>query len=389
MYTRMLPCILASLLSSIALPVFAADDLSGIWQGTLGKSKIRVCFNEYGTGSYYYQRYLTPIRLEQVDNHWQEDKQTGFWQLDKTSEQQLSGLWFKTERFKTERFKTERFKTDGVNKEGFNNEPSASGKSLAITLERQISPDGINDCSSDAFNQPLETAPKLSRGKWQPFENEDSESSTSDQANHQLSGSQQISYRQLTYGAEIGLELKGEQAGIAAINLWLKQKLTSEQQLAKTFETRRRMLARVGRAIADETGAEIDFINQDWLSVRFYRWAAGYGAGGINRTFTSFNLSDGNPFHPWQWFIKDAAFDEMQHQLPAALREKLFADMEVFEDCDNSDGSGYFYLTLSPKGIEIWETPNGSGCENEFTLSPQEALPFATEFGKSQLKLME
>ncbi|MGS0824889.1 hypothetical protein ACVBIO_03685 [Shewanella sp. 0m-8] len=381
MYTRMLPCIFASLVSSIAFPVFAADDLSGIWQGTLGKSKIRVCFNEYGTGSYYYQRYLTPIRLEQVDNHWQEDKQTDFWQFDNVSDQQLTGLWFNKERFKTERF----------NKELSNTEPSQNKptKSLAITLERQISPDGINDCSSDAFNQPLETAPKLSRGKWQPFENEDSESSTSDQANPQLSGSQQTSYRQLSYGTEISLELKGEQAGIPAINQWLKQKLTSKTQLAETFETRRRMLAQTGLPITDETGAEIDFINQDWLSVRFYRWAAGYGAGGINRTFTSFNLSDGQPFNPWQWFRDDAALDEMCHQLPPALREKLFADMEVFEDCDNSDGSGYFYLTLSPKGIELWETPNGSGCENEFTLSPQEAMPFATEYGKSQLKLME
>ncbi|MGS0724841.1 hypothetical protein ACVBKF_01540 [Shewanella sp. 0m-11] len=381
MYTRMLPCIFASLVSSITFPVFAADDLSGIWQGTLGKSKIRVCFNEYGTGSYYYQRYLTPIRLEQVDNHWQEDKQTGFWQFDNVSEQQLTGLWFNKERFKTERF----------NKELSNTEPSQNKptKSLAITLERQISPDGINDCSSDAFNQPLETAPKLSRGKWQPFENEDSESSTSDQANPQLSTSQQTSYRQLSYGTEISLELKGEQAGIPAINQWLKQKLTSKTQLAETFETRRRMLAQTGLPITDETGAEIDFINQDWLSVRFYRWAAGYGAGGINRTYTSFNLSDGQAFNPWQWFKQDVALDEMRHQLPPALRKKLFADMQVYEDCDNSDGSGYFYLTLTPKGIELWETPNGRGCENEFTLSPTDAMPFATEFGKSQLKLME
>ncbi|WP_041416193.1 hypothetical protein [Shewanella halifaxensis] len=379
MHIQMLPSILVSsllLLSSITLPAFAANDLSGVWQGTLGKSKIRVCFNEYGTGSYYYQRYLTPIRLEQVDNHWQEDKQTGFWQFESISEQQLTGLWFNKERSKTERF----------NKEWSKNDPSktASSKSLAITLERQISPDGINDCSSDAFNQPLETAPKLRRGKWQQFADTDSQQENANQAS-----SHQISYSQLTYGTEIGLELKAEQAGITAINQWLKQKLTSKTQLEETFETRRRMLAQIGLPIADETGAEIEFVNQHWLSVRFYRWAAGYGARGINRTFTSFNLSDGKPFNPWQWFKQDVALDEMRHQLPAALREKLFADMEVFEDCDNSDGSGYFYLTLSPKGIALWETPNGSGCENEFTLSPKEAMLFANEYGKSQLTLME
>ncbi|ABV89383.1 hypothetical protein [Shewanella pealeana] len=367
MYHRMLPYIFASLLSSIALPVFASDDLSGIWQGTLGKSKIRVCFNEYGTGSYYYQRYLTPIRLEQVDNHWQEDKQTGFWQFDNVSEQQLIGRWSNKEWTSTDPSKAQ---------------PSASSKSLTIKLERQISPDAINDCSSDAFNQPLEIAPRLSRGKWQPFDNTDSIAPKAHQP-------QQINYRQLSYGTEISLEFKGEQTGIPAINQWLKQKLTSKTQLEETFETRRRMLAQIGLPITDETGAEPSFINQHWLSVRFYRWAAGYGAGGINRSFTSFNLSDGKPFNPWQWFSEDVALDEMRNQLPPALRAKLFADMEVVEDCDNSDGSGYFYLTLSPKGIEIWETPNGSGCENEFTLNPQEAMPFATEYGKSQLKLME
>lgn len=366
MYTRFMPYILLALLANLALPVFADDELTGVWQGTLGKSKIRVCFNEYGTGSYYYQRYLTPIRLEQVDNHWQEDKQTGFWRFDTINEQQLTGRWFKKEWFKTE---------------ASQNQPA---KSLTITLERQISPDGINDCSSDAYNLPLETAPKLKLGKWQPFDNADSQQANSNKAN-----ANPISYRQLSYGTELGLELKGKQTGIPAINQWLKQKLTSEQLLAETFETRRDMLARVGRAIADETGAEIDFINQHWLSVRFYRWAAGYGAGGISRTYTSFNLSDGKPFNPWQWFRDDVALDEMRHQLPDALREKLFADMQVYEDCDNSDGSGYFYLTLTPKGIELWETPNGRGCENEFTLSPTDAMPFATEFGKSQLKLME
>ena len=364
MYSRIL--ILISVLLSLSLPAFAAEELTGTWQGTLGKSNIRVCFNEYGTGSYYYQRYLTPIRLEQVDDHWQEDKQTGFWQFDSSSEQQLTGLW--------------------SNKEWSKAEPTQnqSAKSLTIKLERQISPDGINDCSSDAYNLPLETKPTVRRGKWQQFNYADAEQASSNKTN-----ASPLNYRQLTYGAELGLELKGEQTGIPAINQWLKQKLTSEQQFAETIETRRRMLAQIGQPIADETGAEIDFINQHWLSVRFYRWAAGYGAGGISRTYTSFNLNDGQAFNPWQWFKQGVALDEMQHQLPDALREKLFADMEVYEDCDNSDGSGYFYLTLSQKGIELWETPNGSGCENEFTLSPKEAMPFATEYGKSQLKLMD
>ena len=39
-----------------------AAELAGVWQGTLGKSAITVCFNgaDGEHGSYYYQRIRTP-----------------------------------------------------------------------------------------------------------------------------------------------------------------------------------------------------------------------------------------------------------------------------------------------------------------------------------------
>ncbi|WP_413472239.1 hypothetical protein [Shewanella baltica] len=348
MQTRMLFSVLSSsllLASTLPLHSFAANELTGIWQGQLGKSKVRVCFNQYGTGSYYYQRYLTPIRLEQQDELWKEEGNTGNWQFDSVTPQKLSGHWFK----------------------------DSTSKSFPVQLERAISPDDVEDCGADAYNLPLETRPKLSRGKWQPYEN--------------------IEYRPLTFGTEVGIEFKGPQTGILAINQWLEHKLTDEAQLAQTFDTRRRMLAQMGSFVTDETFAEPIFINQHWLSVRLYRWAAGYGANGISQEFVSFSLTDGKPFHPWQWFLADtkpqSMLDSMSHPLPPALREKLFAGKELDPECPSSDGSGYYQLTLEAKTIKFWETPRGDGCEQEFVLSPQEAMPFATQWGQTQLKLLE
>ncbi|MCG9964242.1 hypothetical protein [Shewanella cutis] len=348
MYTRMLFNIVSSSLMIVAtLPstTFAADELTGVWLGQLGKSKIRVCFNQYGTGSYYYQKYLTPIRLELQDGIWKEENNTGNWQFDTTTPQKLSGHWFK----------------------------DSASKSQPIQLERQISPDNNDDCSADAYNLPLETTPSLSRGKWQSY--------------------QTIEYRPLTFGTDIGIEFKGPQTGITSINQFLERKLTDKTQLSDTFETRRRMLAQMGSFVADETFAEPIFINQHWLSVRLYRWAAGYGANGISQEFVSFSLADGKPFHPWQWFIENeqpqALPESMSYPLPQALKQKLFADITPNAECPTSDGSGYYQLTLEANGIKFWETPRGDGCEQEFILTPQEAMPFATSWGKTQLKLLE
>ncbi|MEL4249646.1 hypothetical protein AAEH72_01280 [Shewanella xiamenensis] len=348
MHTRKLLTLLSSSLlitTTLPLSTFAADELTGVWQGQLGKSKIRVCFNQYGTGSYYYQKYLTPIRLELQDGIWKEENNTGNWQFDTATAQTLSGQWFK----------------------------DSASKSLPIQLERQISPDNQDDCSADAYNLPLETKPSVSRGKWQRF--------------------QTIEYRPLTFGTDVGIEFNGPQKGISAINHWLERKLTDDAQLAQTFETRRRMLAQMGSFVADETFAEPIFLNQHWLSVRLYRWAAGYGANGISQELVSFSLADGKPFHPWQWFLENeqsqAMPESMSYPLPQALKQKLFADIPPNADCPTSDGSGYYQLTLESTGMKFWEMPRGDGCEQEFTLTPQEAMPFATQWGKTQLKLLE
>ncbi|QGS59916.1 hypothetical protein [Shewanella algae] len=75
--------------------------MAGVWQGTLGKTQIRACINEYGdSGSYYYLKYLTPISLEFKDNHFQEQDDSGRWRLS-LQDDQLQGTWYLAQRDKT------------------------------------------------------------------------------------------------------------------------------------------------------------------------------------------------------------------------------------------------------------------------------------------------
>jgi len=68
------------------LPLCAHAEISGVWEGTIGNSKVMLCLPEYSSsGSYYYRRHLSLIRLEKTaEGEWNEyagDKVTGHWQL--------------------------------------------------------------------------------------------------------------------------------------------------------------------------------------------------------------------------------------------------------------------------------------------------------------------
>lgn len=323
--------------------------MAGVWQGTLGKTQIRACINEYGdSGSYYYLKYLTPISLEFKDNHFQEQDDSGRWRLS-LQDDQLQGTWYLAQRDKT----------------------------LPISLSRVTAADGATDCSSEAYNQALETRPQIKRGAWQSFNNA-------------------LEFRELTYGGEMGLELRGAQAGLNKINHWLKQRLTSVELLELYYETRRDFLGRMGTAFSDETGVELSFANDTWLSVRFYRWAAGHGASGISINYTNFDLNTGERFHPWQWFY-DTDPDKQTHQLPSGLQAKWFPTGEQEEnpefDCGSTEygAKGYYHLTLETQdgldGLRFWEYPRGNGCENEFFLPLSDVAPYLNQTGRQQLGL--
>ena len=108
---------LSPMLSSIALillthgffsPVFAAAvPYSGVWVGTIGTQRIRVCFSTPNESRYYYSKHLHDIRLlAKTDSvnpayQWQEvpssgknKNVSGIWKLDKKIfNNSLSGEW--------------------------------------------------------------------------------------------------------------------------------------------------------------------------------------------------------------------------------------------------------------------------------------------------------
>ncbi len=90
-------------------PVFAeAVPYSGVWAGTIGAQRVRVCFSTPNEAQYYYIKHLQDIRLmAKTDgtnpvSEWQEvvsggasKKVSGIWKFDKkVLKDSLSGAWY-------------------------------------------------------------------------------------------------------------------------------------------------------------------------------------------------------------------------------------------------------------------------------------------------------
>jgi hypothetical protein len=119
-------------------PVCARAGISGVWEGTIGNSKVMLCLPQYSSsGSYYYRRHLSLIRLEKTgEGEWNEfagDRNTGHWQLKEAGDGTLAGMW---------------------------NKPGSAG--VPIRLARPAHGDAF--CSGDAFNAPLENNEEAVRG---------------------------------------------------------------------------------------------------------------------------------------------------------------------------------------------------------------------------------
>lgn len=328
-----------ALLLAAALPALADTPLQGVWQGSLGNNKVRVCFNKDSdslAGNYYFQQAPEPRALRLKNGLWVAEDGQGYWQLGLPRGDSLSGSWHG------------------------HNSPSP----LAIKLSR-IDLGDDDDCGADAYALPLEQLPTVEAGPWQSW--------------------QGTRYRELKYGAESGLEMDPALPQAQVINAWLRAHLTDPEALDEQFETRRDALRRLGTADFDETRVEPVFRNSLWLGVRFYRWAAGYGRSGISQEYRYFSLATGQEVEPWRWFLRNQDAGQA-HRLPGPLRAHLMKGQAVDQDCDHGDGSGWFNLGLDSGGLLFWEEAMGDGCELSFALSPQEALAFANSEGREQLK---
>ena len=337
-------------------PAMAADaPVQGVWQGTLGKASIVACFNQPSptqgadrSGSYYYTRYKTALMLARPNGKtlWQEQNAegdtTGTWALQAPQGGTLAGTW---------------------------TEPK-SGKTppLALALLEAAGGREHPSCASDAYNLALEDFPATRVSKAVAFE-----------------GKQ---YRNLQVGDTITVELMAPGAGIAKINAQLRAVLAKNRQdLADYYATRREYLGRNGMTVEDEVYADPTYWSPRWVTIKFYRWAAGYGANGISIKFRTWDVKTGQETDVWNWFGASASDGDDKAELPDRLRQSLFKNVTIDAECKGTDydGRGRFHLSLKPEGVSFWEDPNGSGCENDFLLPYSKVGPFLTVKGRAAL----
>ena len=98
----LIPVIALFLITFCLLPLqaWAADSAvpswQGVWEGTIGKSKVTVCLAAHGKSSYKYQRYQTDIPLSQNGDDWEElanGAVSGIWRLSEAKGDSLEGDW--------------------------------------------------------------------------------------------------------------------------------------------------------------------------------------------------------------------------------------------------------------------------------------------------------
>lgn len=348
------------LLACLTLPALhtaMAGDMpvQGVWQGAVGKANIVACFNQPSptqgsdrSGSYYYTRYKTPIMLAKPNGKtlWQEldakGNTTGTWSLGAPQGGKLAGTW---------------------------TEPK-SGKTLplALTLLEAAGDREHPSCASDAYNLALEDFPATKVSKPVAFE-----------------GKQ---YRNLQVGDTITVELLAQGDGIEKINAQLRGVLAkNKKDLEDYYATRREYLGRNGFATEDEVYAEPTYWSPRWVTMKFYRWAAGYGASGISIKFRTWDVKTGQETDVWNWFGASASDGDDKAELPDRLRQALFKNVTIDAECKGTDydGRGRFHLSLKPEGVSFWEDPNGSGCENDFLLPYNKVGPFLTVKGRAAL----
>ncbi|KTC37243.1 hypothetical protein AO265_23240 [Pseudomonas sp. ABAC61] len=338
------PLTLLALAGVSAYAGAASADLAGVWTGTLGKSAITACFNAApnSNGSYYYQRFVTPIQLTQaqVGAPWAEDGQTGFWQLDAPRGDRLGGTWSKA--------------------------PGGAPLPLALT---RTSTEG---CGGDAYNAPLEAVPPPIKVEKKIF------------GTHH--------YQRRTQGAQVSLRLEGDGPALKNINRQLELLAISPEGQEEFFSERREYLGRNGSAHTSEISVEPQYWSSQWITVRFYRWTAGMGRNGISWGLHSWNLKTGERVDPWTWVGgRQQWHDAYSGQVKLAPGFATWLERQTTKDADCPAVSSYssYDLSFNTQGLQLSTPAYGDGCDNELSFTWKQLAPVLSAQGKAALPSLQ
>jgi hypothetical protein len=353
--------LLLILVASIALTTYAtADDfaLRGVWEGTIGDKNIIACFNTATTdtsitelGSYYYLRYLSPIRLVKREGQWLEENRyeknhrppvwpneiankpspiTGVWSIESVKDRKLIGSW-----------------------------KSADGNKV-LALRLMLVEESAKACSSNSYNAKLEQVlPKLFVGKTESFNGHP--------------------YRLLQIAHHGTVELLENNPNFSEINLRLRSGLPSdlnEEAIKDYFQMRRYLLGEYGGDAKDvDEFDELTYWTSVFLTTKHHHEEPHTGRRGVSNTYTTWDLRTGKEVDLWSWFRKESLMKFLsKHETPSPYCE----DHPYYS-------KGQIQLTLESSGMRFWEEPDGDGCEKDFIVPYPELSPVLTEQGKSAI----
>ncbi|WP_095162807.1 hypothetical protein [Pseudomonas sp. Irchel 3F5] len=322
----------------------APPELTGVWQGTLGKTPITACFNAApdSNGSYYYQRFLTPIQLtqERASERWAEDGRTGFWQLDAPRGDTLSGTWSK----------------------------APGGTPLPLALTRS----SAEGCGGDAYNAPMEAVPLPVKVEKKTF------------GEH--------AYHVTTQGAQVTLKLAGDGPAIHKINQQLARLAVSPEGPQAFFNERRDFLGMSGSAATSEISVMPTYWSSQWITVRFYRWSAGFGRSGISWGLHTWNLQTGESVDPWtwigtrfEWYSPFSGHVSLPKKFASWLQTQATADSE----CPDVASYGSYDLSFDTQGMRLANKPIGNGCDVDMTFSWNQLQPLLSTQGRAALPSLQ
>lgn len=330
----------ALLLTLATVSTFAHADLAGVWQGTLGKTPITACFNAAPDtgGSYYYQRFLAPIQLaqEKAGEPWAEEGKTGFWQLDAPQGDTLTGTWSK----------------------------AAGGTPLPLTLTRA----STEGCGSDAYNAPMETAPLPAKVEKKTF------------GEHP--------YQVKTQGAQVTFKLEGDSPAIKKINQQLARLAVSLEGQTAFFSERREYLGRSGSANTSEITVDPTYWSSQWITLKFYRWTAGFGRNGISWGLHTWNLQTGESVDPWTWLGgRQEWYDPYSGEVKLSPTFSAWLEKQttVDEGCPAVTSYSTFDLSFNTQGLQLSTPATGDGCDNELSFTWDQLAPVLSAQGKAAL----
>lgn len=332
-------------LSSFFLTAAVADTgLSGVWEGVLDGKQIRLCFNS------------------------SEPATAGWYELDLATVQALglvrdAGVWSEPENKARWMFK--------VAESGVLNAArtaSVDGHEQRLRLLRQSGSSSADNCASEAFRKPVETA----------------------LSNTRLSRRDVAGYpyeRRERYGQEV-MVLVGEGDVIAKVNADLSRLASYPGQAQTFYEQLRQSLLNYAKVEVDERVVSPYYRSENWVTFRFYQWAAGTGRNGISWGFHTWDLSSAEEVDPWSWFGAKFQWHDAYSgsvQLPDKLRLWLASQVEVAEGCSALAENDSYSLTFDRQGIRLTTPAYGDGCELDRSFTWAQVQPLLAEPGRKAL----